>query len=334
MSHTLHPLARPAALCRMLAGVLLAAVTAGAQAQAYPSRPITVVVPFNPGGSADLTARTVAEKLQAALGKTLVVENRSGAGGETGAASVVRSPADGYTLLISPNGPITTGGLFKKQPYDVNRDLIPITMLTSIPMVLAVHPSLPVNSVREFVEYARKNPNAISYSNPGNGTVNWLDFELLAHEAAVKMTAVPYRGNGAAAMAVAAGEVQAGSGDFTSYLPLGPTGANKVKFLGTFSEKRAAATPQLPTIGEEVPGFVSVIGWVGLFAPAGTPPDVVARLHAETVKVLALPEVKTVFEKVGMEAAPMSREKFLQVVKDETEGLGKRVKAANLRLEP
>ncbi len=334
MQHSKHTLTR-SGVSRFAAALALVAVGVSAQAQSYPSKPITVVVPFGVGGSADLTARTVAEKLQAALGRTIVVENRTGAGGETGTNSVVRAAPDGYTLLMTPNGPITTGGLFKKQPYNVKTDLIPITMVTNIPLVLAANAALPANTVKEFLDYAKKHPNAISYGNPGTGSANWLNMELLRHEAAITMTGVPYRGNGAAAMAVGGGEVQVGSGDFASYLPLGPApiGSGRVKFLATFTHERAKMTPNLPAIGEVIPGFVPVTGWVGLYAPAGTPKEIVDRLHAETVKVLNLPEVKAVFEKAGMEEAPMDRAKFTKAVHDEIDGFTKRVKAANLQIE-
>ncbi|MDB5750037.1 MAG: tripartite tricarboxylate transporter receptor family protein [Ramlibacter sp.] len=312
------------------AGLCVAAVAASAQD--YPSRPITFVVPFGAGGSADLTARTVARKLSDALGQPVVIDNRAGAGGEIGTAAVVRAPADGYTVLVTPNGPITTGGFFHKQPYNVKTDLVPLTTLSMIPMVLAVNAQLPVKTVAELVAFAKD--KGVNYGNPGSGSINHLNMELLRHFSGAGMTAVPYKGNSAAAVAVAGGEVHVGSGDFTSFMPLGPAGAGKVRFIATFSPKRTQVAPEVPTVAEAgFAQFKPVLGWVGAFVPVGTPPAVVNRLQAELVKVLQQTEVRQKFVQAGMEAAPMTREQFGALVVEEIDVVGKQVRDAGIRLE-
>jgi tripartite-type tricarboxylate transporter receptor subunit TctC len=317
-------------LAAIAAATCLAPLAAGAQA--FPNKPITFVVPFGAGGSADLTARTVARKLSEALGQPVLVDNRAGAGGEIGTATVVRAAADGYTVLVTPNGPITTGGFFRKQPYNVKADLVPLTPLTMIPMVLAVNAQVPAKSLAELVAFGKT--NVVNYGNPGSGSINHLNMELLRHFSGARMTAIPYKGNSAASVAVAGGEVQAGSGDFASFTPLGPSGAGKVRFLATFSAKRSQVAPDVPTVAEAgFPNFKPVLGWVGAFVPAGTPGPVVERLHAELVKILQQPDVKQKFVDAGMEAAPMGRKEFGQLVAEEIDVIGKQVRDAGVRLD-
>jgi tripartite-type tricarboxylate transporter receptor subunit TctC len=303
-----------------------------AHAQTYPSKPINFIVPFTPGGSADLIARTLAAKLGASLGQTVIVENHGGAGGEVGVGVAVRGRPDGHTLLVTPSGPITTGGHFRKQAYEVARDLVPVAMVAIIPSVIAVNAALPVQTLSEFIAYAKERPNAINYSNPGLGSGNHLAGELLKHTTGIKMVPVPYKGSSAAAVAVASGEVQAGSGDLTSYLPFGASGSGKVRILATYGATRTMTAPEIPTVAEAgVPGFRAV-AWVGMFAPAKTSPQIVARLNQEVMRALQRPDVREVFLKAGVEpAAPMSSEKFGQFVLDETDRLGKLIKAADIK---
>ncbi|CAN5720765.1 tripartite tricarboxylate transporter substrate binding protein [soil metagenome] len=316
----------------VLAGAL--ACSALAQAQTYPTKPIRVVVPFNPGGSADLTARTVARKLQESMGQPVVVDNVGGAGGEIGVSNVVRSPADGYTILITPNGPITTAGLSKKLSYDVQNDLQPVGVVTLIPLLFAVNAALPVNTLPEFIAYAKKNPDSLNYSNPGPGSANQLNVELLRSAAGIKLTSVPYKGNGPAALAVATNEVQAGSGDFPSYFPVGPAGSGKVKFLASFTSKRTAALPNLPTVAESgLPDFAAVVSWIGMFVPARTPSAITTKLAAELSRIVNDPEVVATFARAGGEPAQMSPDEFGAYIKDQVVTLNARVKAANIQID-
>jgi tripartite-type tricarboxylate transporter receptor subunit TctC len=202
-----------------------------------------------------------------------------------------------------------------------------------IPLVLAINAQLPVKSVRELIAYAR-DKGGVNYSHAGSGSLNHLNMELLRHFSRAPMTGVPYKGSAPAALAVGSGEVQVGTGDFAAYIPLGPSGAGKVRFLATFSPKRAQVTPDLPTIGEAgFPTFKPVLGWIGAFVPAGTPTPVANRLHAEMVKILQQPDVQQRFAQAGMEAAPMTREQFGSLVIEEIEVVGKQVRDAGIRLE-
>jgi tripartite-type tricarboxylate transporter receptor subunit TctC len=327
MVHMRNVALRFAAIIAVLGMPLLA------NAQTYPSKPINVIVPFTPGGSADLIARTLAAKLGASLGQTVIVENHGGAGGEVGVGVAVRGRADGHTLLVTPSGPITTGGHFRKQPYDVTKDLVPVAMIAIIPSVIAVNAALPIQTLSEFIAYAKERPNQINYSNPGLGSGNHLAAELLKHTTGIKMVPVPYKGSSAAAVAVASGEVHAGSGDLTSYLPFGASGSGKVRILATYGAARTMTAPEIPTVAESgVPGF-RAIAWVGMFAPAKTPPQIVARLNKEVMQTLQRADVREIFLKAGVEpAAPMSSEKFGQFVVDEIDRLGKLIKAADIKI--
>lgn len=319
-----------------LAAALACTLPAQAQPQDYPNKPIRMVVPFNPGGSADLTARTIARKLGESMGQQIVVDNVAGAGGELGVSNVVRAPADGYTIVVTPNGPITTAGLFRKLSYDVDKDLQPVGTVALIPLLFAVNAQLPVNTLAEFIDYAKKSPNPINYSNPGPGSANHINVELLRSAAGIKMTAVPYKGNGPAALAVASNEVQAGSGDLPSYVPFGPppAGSGKVKFLAQFTDKRAAALPNVPTMREAgLKNFPSLVSWIGMFLPAHTPAAITKRLSDELAKAVRDPEVVAVFTKAGVEPAVMGPDEFKHYIHEQVTAIGREVKAANIRVD-
>lgn len=304
---------------------------------AYPSKAIRLVVPFATGGSADQAGRTLGRKLSERMRQPVIVENLGGAGGELGVNVVVRAPADGYTILVSPNGPITIAGLLKKTAYDVDRDLQPIGMVNVLPLIFAVNADLPVNTLSEFISYAKKNPNKVNYSNPGQGTAFQLNSELIRHATGITMTSVPYKGNGPAAIALASGEVQAGTSDFPSYLPFGPApiGSGKIRFLATFSEKRAASLPDVPTVAEAgFAGFVPATTWIGMFVPAKTPKAIVDRLSAELDTIVHDPDVIAVLAKSGGgEPMPMSPAQFKKYIHDQIATLSARVKEAGIQLD-
>lgn len=315
------------------AAALLATPGAFAQPQAYPNRALRILVPFAPGGSTDITARAVGAKLAEAWGQPVTVENQPGAGGELGVAAVVRRPPDGYTLLVTPNGPITTGGLFRKQPYDVASDLIPIAQLGVIPSVFAVNPAIPARTLAEFVSYARGLGKPVSCGNPGTGSGNHLAAELLAHAAGITMTSVPYRGSAAAALALMGGEIQAASGDLSSYLPLAASG--KVRILATYERRRATAAPDIPTVPEAgLPAFGYFTGWIGMFVAGKTPPEIVARIYEEVARVLQRQDFRSTAATVGIEPGePMAREQLARYIRDEIEFLRAQTRAAGLKLE-
>lgn len=262
---------------------LLAGPRALAQTQPLPPKTIHIVVPYPPGGSSDLVARTLGVHLTARLGQPVVVENVPGAAGEIGVASVARKPPDGYTRLVTPNGAISTGRFFKKQPYDALTDLTAIAMVAEIQSVLAVNAALPVSTLDEFIAYAKARPSAVSYSSAGSASAHYLFSEVLQFNAGIKLTPVPYRGAAPAAMAVASGEVGAGVSDLTSFAPL--SAAGKVRILATFNRKPPAGFPDVPAASSVVAGMKPLAGWIGLFAPAKTPRAIVALLHREVTAI-------------------------------------------------
>jgi tripartite-type tricarboxylate transporter receptor subunit TctC len=320
---------------RLVPLALLSTAAVFSHAQNYPSKAINVIVPFTTGGSADLVARTLGAKLSESLGQPVVVENHGGAGGEVGVSAAVRARPDGHTLLVTPHGPITVGGHFRKQSYDVSKDLIPVAMVAVIPIVFAVNASLPVKTLPEFIAYAKGRPDSINYSNPGLGSANHLAAEMLKYAGGIKMAPIPYKGSSVAAVAVASGDVHAGSGDLSSYLPFGASGSGKVRILGTYGPTRSAIAPDVPTIVEAgLPNFTPITAWIGAFVPAKTPPQIVARLHQEIMRALQRPDVRSVLMKAGGEAAaPMSPEKFGQYVRNEIDTFGKLIKAADIKID-
>jgi tripartite-type tricarboxylate transporter receptor subunit TctC len=260
------------------------------------------------------------------------VENIAGAAGEVGVATAARRPADGYTILVTPNGAITTGRFFKKQPYDALVDLVPVAMLAEIQSVLAVHPSLPVNSLQEFVEYAKAHPGTLNYSISGSASAHFLFAEILQYSAGIKLTSVPYKGASPGAVAVASGEVSAGVSDLTSFAPL--KAANKVRILATFNRRSPTRSPEIPPAADLIPGMKPMAGWIGIFAPAKTPPSIVTALNSEIHAIFERPEVREILFNAGAEPAPrMTSDQFRHYIVDEVNTLDRLIKAAGVKLE-
>ncbi|GAA0514614.1 tripartite tricarboxylate transporter substrate binding protein [Pigmentiphaga daeguensis] len=322
---------------RIAAGACAAACfwTAPALAQgSYPQKPIRVVIPFTPGGSADLSGRTVARKLSERLGQPVVVENIGGAGGEIGVNAVAQAPADGYTILITPNGPITTAGRFKKLSYDPLKDLQPVGVVTLLPLFVAVNAQFPARNLAEFIDYAKKHPGVVNYGNPGPGSASHLNGELLSYAAGIKLVAVPYKGNGPAAAAVASGETQAGFGDFPSFAPFGASGSGRVRLLAAFNETRTAVAPDVPTVSEAgLPAFKPIVSWIGMFLPAKTPAAITNRLAQELDHVVRDPEVAATLARVGGEPASMSPERFGGYIRDQIRMLDQLIADAGIRID-
>ncbi len=311
-------------------GVFALLLSALAGAQQYPSQPIRIIVPFLPGGSADISARTVGMRLSDSLGQPVVVENRSGATGQVGIQAVIRSPADGYTLLATPNGAVTISGYFQKLPYDPAKDLVPVAMLTWVPIGIAVNAALPVNNLRDFIEFSKEKPGGLSYSTPGIGSHMHLAGELLKSMTGANLTAVPYRGSGPSTAAILSGEVPAGIADLAALLPLAKS--ERIRILTITNSTRTATAPDIPTVAESgVPGY-GADAWIGMFAPAGTPPHIIARLNAEIARSLALPDVRQNLLKAGLEAAPMSSVDMGRFVLDEIKKWGKVIKDGNIKI--
>jgi tripartite-type tricarboxylate transporter receptor subunit TctC len=285
----------------ILAVVSLLVVTLQAAAQAYPERVIRIVNPFPPGGSVDVMARILAQKLSDNLGQQAIVENRAGAGGNTGAESVAKAEADGYTLLFTAPGPLVINQTLyaKGLPFDPAKDFAPVALFAVAPIVLMVHPAVPAQNVQELIALARAQPGTISFASAGNGSTNHLAGEMFKSMARIEIVHVPYRGAGPAMNDLIGGHVQMFFDLLPSSLPQIRTG--KVRALGNAGARRPVALPDLPTVGEQgLPGF-DASSWMGLVAPAKTPAPVLAKLSDQIAKVLKEPDVIARIRELGSE---------------------------------
>lgn len=305
-----------------------------ALAQDYPSKTITVVVPFTAGGGVDAMARLLAEKLRASLGQSVVVDNKPGASGMLGANAVAKAKPDGYTLLLGSAGETSINPLVYKgrMQYAPEKDLAPITLVTRVPNVLVASPKLPVKNLEEFMVYAKKNPGKVSYATSGVGNPQHLNGELLQSMAGIKMNHVPYKGSAGQLVDVASGNVDI---TFVSMAGAAPfIKGNRVKVLAVTSSKRASFAPSIPAISEYAPAATySLENWFGLFAPAATPPAVQAKLNAAVVEALHDPELIKRLADQGGEAAPMTQKQFRDFIAAETAKYSKIVESAHIVAE-
>jgi tripartite-type tricarboxylate transporter receptor subunit TctC len=310
---------------------LLMFVPLAAAAQSFPSKPIRVLVGFSAGGAPDIIARMMGAKLQDGLGQPIVIENRAGAAGNIAADTLAKSPADGYTLLMGNVSLTISTHATPKPPFDPVQDLDPVGMVASLPLMLVVHGGVPVNSVQELVEYARARPGTLNYASVGHGSAHHLSGELLSSLAGAKMVHVPYKGGGAAIQALLAQEAHL---LFLTPLALMPhVRSGKLKALGVTSSKRTSAAPEVPTIAEAGLAGFDVDNWHTLFAPRGTPREVVGRLNAELNRVLNQPEVKQqLLAQQGAEAWPSTPEEARSHVRAELEKWGRIIRTSGARL--
>jgi len=301
-------------------------------AQGYPDRPITLVVPYAPGGATDLLGRLLAQKMSESMGQKVMVENRSGAGGTIGSSFVARAAPDGYTFgLGTIASHVMVKFTSKTQPYDPVKDFTPLVLAGEMSVVLAVHSSVPANNTREFVEYVKKNPGKVSFGSPGTGGTHHFAGELLKQMTGIDMVHVPYKGTGQAMQDLVAGQIPA---QFTSLAAAIPQGrAGKIKLLGLIEAKRQPRTPDIPTIGESIPGYVMPPAWNGFFGPAGLPAPIAKRLTAELVKALYTPETRAKIEAAGMTVTSTSGDEFGAIVKDHIEMYRKITTAMGYRPE-
>jgi tripartite-type tricarboxylate transporter receptor subunit TctC len=301
-------------------------------AESYPSKPLRVIIGFPPGGFVDFTARTVSAQLAVALGQQVVVENRGGAGGIVGTELAARGASDGYTLTVGSAGTHAVNqSLYPKLPYNVMRDFQAVARLADAPSILAVHPSLPVKSVKELLALARAKPAQINYASAGSGTSTHLAAVLFEHLGRVKLVHVPFKGGGPAIVALLAGEVPVTFGTAASVSPHTKNG--KLRGLAVTSGQRSAVLPDLPTIAEGgLPGY-EMLNWLGFFAPAGTPRNIVERLSNEAVRIVRLPDVVSRFHAQGAEPSPLAAEPFAAFVKSEVDKWAKVVAATGMTAE-
>jgi tripartite-type tricarboxylate transporter receptor subunit TctC len=308
---------------------LLACALAGtAAAQAYPTRPIRLLVGFAPGGGVDMSARTVGMPLGAALGQTVVVDNRPGAAGNIAADMVAKAVPDGYTLLMA-NSTISNPTLFKKLPFDVRKDLDPVGLIAIGPSVLAVHPSLPARKLNDFIALAKSQPSKLAYGSGGVGNITHLEMELLAWMTGTRLTHVPYKGSAPSIVGLVSGEVQAVFCSIPS--ALGQIRAGKIRPLAVSIKKRSSVLPDVPTIDESgVPGY-DAASWYAVLVPAGTPKPVIAVLGKEIVRVMAMPDVRGRFANDGFEPAGVGPAEFGKFLRQELAKWEKAIKAAGLQ---
>jgi tripartite-type tricarboxylate transporter receptor subunit TctC len=283
-----------------------------ALAQAYPAKPVRIVVSWPPGGSNDVVARVMAQKLTETLGQTFVVENRAGATGTIGSDLVAKSPPDGYTVLVNSATHLANAHIYKKLPYDTMKDFTGILPLAVQVGMLVVHPSLPAKNVKELIALAKSKPDQIAWASTGTGSYTWLTMALLLQMTGTKMLEVNYKGGGPATIALTAGEVQVffvGIGSLTAALPAG-----RVRALGVASDKRLKQFPDIPTIAETVPGY-ELTAWIGSFVPSATPRAIVERLNDEFRKALVHPDATKILGSQALDPMPMTPDEFAQRLK-------------------
>ena len=317
---------------KLLATLAFTAVTQLASAQTFPDRAITLVVPNPPGGLVDTSARLLSEPLTRVIGQTVVVDNKPGASGNIAYQYVANAKPDGYTLLISYSGyHVGNPALFDKLPWDPLRDFSPIALLTISTNVIAVHPSVPVNNLKEFIAYAKANPGKLNYASQGNGSISHIGTEMFKQSTGVELVHVPYKGSGPAIQDVLAGQVQV----FISTPPslMQHVQSGKLKGLAVTGKARHPGMPNVPTTAEAgLPSF-QLESWVGLFAPAGTPAPVVAKLTDSVKRSLALPEVKERADGAGVELRYLTPAATDALVKKELPYWSKAIKSANITLD-
>jgi len=310
-----------------------AAGATGAQQEAasYPVRPVRLIDPYAPGGGSGLIARLVGARLGETWGRQVVVDNRPGAAAAIGTEIAARSAPDGYTLCMGTSGSIAISPNMNKVPYDPVKDLIPITQTSAQVMVVVLHPSVPIQSVKELIAHARAQPDRIIYASSGTGGSGHLAAELFQALAKVKMTHVPYKGNGPAVLAQVSGEVQLGFNNILAVLPHVQSG--RLRAIAVTSAKRAPTVPDLPTLAEAGVAGYEATSWNGIFAPAKTPRPIIDKIHADVVKILKAPDVREKLIAAGSDPVGSTPEEFLAFVKVELARWGKVIRENNIRAE-
>ena len=306
--------------------------SSAALAQAWPSKTIRLVVPYPPGGSTDLLGRAVAAKVGDALGQQVIVDNRGGANGTLGADIVARAAPDGYTFLLGTGATHGITSLMSKSvPYDPVKDFTAISAAAEVPIVLVTHPGVPATNVKELLEFGRKNPGKLSFGSSGTGSPHHLAGELFKQVSGVDMVHVPYKGAGPAVQDLLGGQIPTVFTTLSTALPHLKSG--KLRALGLVEAKRQPSAPEIPTIGESVPGYAMPRSWLGFFAPAGLPEPILRRYNAEIVKAVQSPDVRAKLEAAGMPVVGTSSEEFARMVREDIETFRKIVNGAGLKPE-
>ena len=310
--------------------MLAASLPVNGYAQTWPAKPIRVVNAFAPGGASDVVARAFAAKLTDALGQQVTVDDRPGAGGNIAAEIVSRAPADGYTLLMGTFFLSTNPSLYSKLSYDSQKDFAPISMVTAAPLILCVHPSLPVKNTQELIALAKQHPGEMYFPSAGNGTSMHLAGELFNMMGGIKTNHVPYKGSGPGVLDLVSGRLTFMLNPMPEPVPFIKSG--RLHALATSTLKPIAALPDLPPVADVLPGF-EVLTWQGFVAPAGTPAEIVSRLNAEMIKALKNPEFESRMRGLGMELYGTTPQQFAQFIKDENAKWAKVIKATGARID-
>jgi putative tricarboxylic transport membrane protein len=312
----------------LLLSVLLAAP---ALAQGYPERAIRMIVPYPAGGSTDILARAILQPLTEILGKPVIIDNKSGAGGIIGTTEAARATPDGYTIVFGNLGPnALNASLYKKLAYDPIRDFIPISKVVDVPFLLVTAPSTGISSVTDLIARGKKDPNVLTYASVGQGSASHVTAELFRRQAGIEMRHIPYRGGAPATNDTLAGQVSVYF--ITPLEGLGQVQAGTLKSLGISTAARSPLFPDMPTINESLPGF-QVVVWFGILAPAGTPPEIVAKLNDAITRAIATPSVQESLKKLGVEPRSSTPEAFAQTIRTDLDKWSKVVKEANITLD-
>ena len=307
------------------------AVVPAAQAQAWPAKPIRMVVPYPPGGPTDIVARVVGQKLSERLGQPVVVDNRPGAGGNIGADAVAKSAPDGYTMLVATTAHAINMTLFARPGYHTRTDFAPVSMLTSGPLVLVTAPSTPVHNVAELIAMARANPGKVTFASSGNGQSTHLSAELFDSMAGIRMTHVPYKGSSQAVQALLGNQVDLVFENSVAAMPMIQSG--KFRALATTGARRAAELPDVPTMAESGLNGYEIVSWQAIFAPAGTPRPIVDKLSTEIGKIIRQPEVRAKLASMGVEPSGAGPTELGNFQKSEVAKWANLIKVANIHLE-
>ena len=319
--------------CCAAALLLVAPHCARGQASpTYPAKPVRMIVPFPAGGATDIVGRLVAQKLAEAWGQQFIVDNRGGAGGTIGSELAAKSPPDGYTILVGTSSTHAIApSLYGKLGYDPVRDFVPLTLIANATILLAVHPSVPARNVRELIALAKREPNALTFASSGNGGISHLVGEHFKSVAGIQMLHVPYKGDTPALVDLASGQVHLMFGTAVSFLPY--VQSKRLNALAVTNPKRSPIVPAVPTISESgLPGF-EALQWFGVFAPTGTPKEIVAKLNGEIVRILRLPDVRERMTALGAEVVGSSPERFAVFQKADTAKWAKVVKTSGAKID-
>ena len=315
-------------LGKWVAGLVLAAVPAWAAAQAWPTKPVKIVVPFAAGGATDVVARLLAQKLAEPWGQQVIVENRAGAGGNIGADVVAKSPNDGYTLLMTSGSIVTANPhMYKSMSFDAAKDLVPITNVATGPQVIAVAANSPAKDLKDFIANAKANPKKVNFGSAGVGTQTHLAAENFAHSAGIDLTHVPYKGESAAITDLMGGQIQMATPNLGG--AMGQIQSGKLRALAVTSRERHPSLPDVPAAAEIIPGFENA-GWFGLMAPAGTPREVIEKVQRDSARILKSEEFKAALAKQGMVPVGNSPSDFANAIREESARWAKVIKDRGL----